>query len=219
MSARRKDVTLTREQIVEAALRVVDAEGLEALSMRRLGAELGVNPMATYHYVPNKSALYDLILDAVMSEIDLRADDASKSPAERLKAAMRAFRGALMKHPHAVVLLGARSPRTPAAVTPIDHLLGILFDGGLTPMEALLAVDALGQYVIGACQAHAHHALDSEMHQGTEGAEVLEHLPAEEFPNVARMMAEGDYVGWDVEFEWAIDRFVEGVLSESRPRL
>ena len=71
MTPRKKDVEpLARERIVDAAMGIIDAEGLDALSMRRLGAELGVNPMAAYHYMPNKAALYDLVLEAVMAGVD-----------------------------------------------------------------------------------------------------------------------------------------------------
>jgi AcrR family transcriptional regulator len=66
---------LTRERIIAAAMHVIDTEGLDALSMRRLGVELGVNPMAAYHYVPNKSALYDLVQDAVMAGVDTASID------------------------------------------------------------------------------------------------------------------------------------------------
>ena len=65
--------TLTREQIVTAAMELVDRDGLQALSMRKLAAELGVGTMSLYYHVPDKSALYDLILDAGLREVDLSA--------------------------------------------------------------------------------------------------------------------------------------------------
>jgi len=69
--ARDSSSALTREKIVRAALQIVDREGLPALSMRRLGAGLGVDPMAIYYHLPNKAALYDAIVEAVMAEVDL----------------------------------------------------------------------------------------------------------------------------------------------------
>ena len=71
---------LSRERIVETALALVDAEGIDALSMRRLGAELGVDPMAIYYYVPNKATLLDAIVEAVMSEIDLSCPSPEPPP-------------------------------------------------------------------------------------------------------------------------------------------
>ena len=76
MTPRKKDVEpLDRERILAAAMRIIDAEGLDALSMRRLGTELGVNPMAAYYHVPNKAALYDLVLEAVMAGVDMTGID------------------------------------------------------------------------------------------------------------------------------------------------
>ena len=74
---------LTRERIVATALELVDREGPAALSMRRLGAELGVDPMAVYYHVPNKAALLDAIVEAVMAKIDL-TDDRSAPVEERI---------------------------------------------------------------------------------------------------------------------------------------
>ena len=67
---------LTREMLTAAALRIVDGDGLEALSMRRLGSELRVDPMAAYRHIPNKGILLDEVVEAVMSEIDIDAVDA-----------------------------------------------------------------------------------------------------------------------------------------------
>ena len=79
MSPRKKGVEpLARERIVEAAVKIIDDEGLEALSMRRLGAALGVNPMAAYYHVPNKAALYDLVLEALMAAVDLSRIDPAR---------------------------------------------------------------------------------------------------------------------------------------------
>ena len=77
-------IPLQREHIVSTALALVDREGLKALSMRRLGEELGVDPMAVYYYLPNKQALLDAIVEAVMASIDLSVDDPAKPPEERL---------------------------------------------------------------------------------------------------------------------------------------
>ena len=71
---------LSRERIVNTAIALVDAEGLDALTMRRLGAKLGMDPMAVYYYVPNKAALLDAVVEAVMAEIDLGVDDPSSRP-------------------------------------------------------------------------------------------------------------------------------------------
>src|SRR5512140_1727332 len=128
MSPRRKDTEpLARERIVAAAMKIIDDQGLDALSMRRLGAELNVNPMAAYYHVPNKSGLYDLVLEAVMSGVDTSAVDPAQPLPEQLKQAARAYRAAILKHPQAIPVLATRSLRTEAVLRPIEPILGILF--------------------------------------------------------------------------------------------
>ena len=112
MTPRKKDAEpLARERIVAAAMKIIDAEGLDALSMRRLGAELGVNPMAAYHYVPNKAALYDLVLEAVMAGVDTTTIDPAAAPRRPAQAGgARLPRGdprASARHPRARDALAA----------------------------------------------------------------------------------------------------------------
>ena len=74
---RRAKSRLTREVLTAAALHIADAEGLEALSMRRLGAELGVDPMAAYRHLPNKKALLAGVVEAVLAGADVETDPAA----------------------------------------------------------------------------------------------------------------------------------------------
>ena len=109
---------LERGQIVAAALKIVDRHGLKSLSMRRLGAELGVDPMAVYYHLPNKQALLDAIVEAVMGSIDLTVDNPAKPPEERILAAARAYRDVLLAHVNALPILLAHGPVTPAPCAP-----------------------------------------------------------------------------------------------------
>jgi TetR/AcrR family tetracycline transcriptional repressor len=212
MAARKKDAEpLTRERIIEAAMRVIDADGVDALSMRRLGTELGVNPMAAYHYVPNKAALYDLVLDAVMSGVDLTAVGDAVPVEERLKQAGRAYRNAILAHPRAIPIVAGRSIRTAASLRPIEPLVGLLFEAGLDPVEAISAVDCVAQFVLGGAIGYYHHMVDSEMHQ-----RAFEELSPEDFPNMTRVLSEAHFIGPDGEFEFGLDVIVRGLLSAPR---
>ena len=86
--------------------------------MRRLGAELGVDPMAVYYHVPNKDALLDAIVEAVMAEIDLTVDDPADPAEERIVCAARAYRDAMLAHANALPIVLSRGPRTPVADAP-----------------------------------------------------------------------------------------------------
>jgi len=212
MTPRKKNVEpLDRPRIVEAAMAIIDDEGLEALSMRRLGAALGVNPMAAYYHVPNKAALYDLVLDAVMATVDTTAIDRAAPIAERLKQAARAYRAAILAHPRAIPVLAARSLRTATALRPVEPFLAIMFEAGLTASEVLAGVDCVAQYILGVCVGYYHH-LDGE----TGDEREFDELDPAEFPNVSRMLAEGTYAGAEAEFEFGLDAIVRGLLSEPR---
>jgi AcrR family transcriptional regulator len=214
VTPRKKDAEqLTRERIVEAAMRIIDAEGARALSMRRLGTELGVNPMAAYHYVPNKQALYDLVLDAVMSGVDLDSVDAAAPLEERLKQGARAYRAAIFAHPNAIPILAGRSLRTAASLAPIEVFLGMPFEAGFDARDAITAVDCVAQFVLGGAIGYYHHVADSDI--GAEQREFDE-LPVERFPNMTRALAEGAYVGHDAEFEFGLDVMVRGLMSSPR---
>ena len=210
MTPRRKNVEpLARERIVGAAMAIIDAEGLDALSMRRLGVELGVNPMAAYYHVANKAALYDLVLDAVMAGVDTTAIDSAAPLDEQLKQAARAYRAAILKHPRAIPVLAARSVRTATALRPVEPFLGVLFAAGLTADEALAAVDVVAQYILGGMFGYYHHLLDSELGEERE----FEALDAAEFPHMSRVLAEGHYIGFEAEFEFGLEAIVRGLVD------
>ena len=184
MTPRKKNVEpLARERIIAAAMRIIDAEGLDALSMRRLGAELGVNPMAAYYHVPNKAALYDLVLEAVMTGVDLSAIDPGAPLDEQLKQAARAYRAA-----HARCIRApspcwrrARCARRPS-LRPVEPMLGILYTAGLTPDEAMAAVDVIAQFILGGAVGYYHHEFDDAAgeQRGVRGARpggVPQHHP------------------------------------------
>ena len=213
MTPRRKDAEpLARERIVAAAMTIIDAEGLDALSMRRLGAELGVNPMAAYHYVPNKAALYDLVLEAVMAGVDTTTIDPALPLDDRLKQAARAYRTAILAHPRAIPVLATRSLRTAAVLRPVEPMLGILFVAGLTPDQAMAAVDVVAQYVLGGAVGYYHHEFDDDAGEERE----FEPLDPGEFPNTTRMITEAHYIGPDGEFEFGLDAIVRGLLAGPR---
>jgi len=209
-AARRKDVpALTRGIIVEATMRIIDAEGLEGMSMRRLGAELGVDPAAVYYHVSSKSELHDLIADKIMGDIDLSSDDPTKPIADRLVSGAWIYREALLVHPKALPLMLARSARTVTQLRPVEVLLGIFADAGFSPTESITGVDVLGQFVLGMAAVHANHITDSPLHDDRD----FDELPADQFPHMTRVLAEAEYLGSDKEFDAGVRALVTGLLA------
>lgn len=205
--------TLTREQIVSAAMTMVDREGLASLSMRKLAAELGVGTMSLYYHVPDKSALYDLILDAGLSEVDLTEDDPSKPAEERVRCVAYAVRDALLNHPQAAILAMSRSLRTSTQLRTVEKLLQILSEAGLSPRDAMQAVNIIGQYAVGITTMYASRLGPSDYHDEREGE--FGELNPEEFPNLFRAMAFADELGdWDADFEAGLSALIRGLVSD-----
>lgn len=208
---------LTRDRIVTAALGIVDRDGLAALSMRRLGAELKVDPMAVYYHVPNKEALLDAIVEAVMADIDLTDDRATEPAEERIMWAARAYRDAMLAHMNALPIVLTRGPATPVAMRPVELLTGILSDAGLPPSEAMAGMNAIAATVRGTV------AMVAQGQVGPASAEEMEALaatfPAGEFPHLraAMLCATEDFFGAD--FEFGVRALARGLLATaSGPR-
>ena len=202
---------LTRERVVTAALRVVDAEGVQALTMRRLGAELGVDASSVYYHVPNKARLHDLLVDAVMDEVELAATDSSAAPPERVKAFVYALADTLLSHPRAIPLFAARSLTSPASLRPVEHLLGILHEAGLDYPRAIATVNDIFFFVLGATSARSAQLFDPQ-HQA-KAISALHELPPAEFPHLTAAMNEPPLLAKSVEFEMGVEALVRGLLA------
>jgi AcrR family transcriptional regulator len=207
-------VPLSRERIVDAALELVDREGLDALSMRRLGAELGVDPMAIYYHVPNKDALFDLLVEAVMADIDL-SDDPSAPARVRLVCAAKSYRAALLRHINAFPVLADRAPRTPVSMKPVDVLLGILMDGGLSPSDAVVAMNVVVACVRGAVGVQASHELKPEHHQDISDEDAAALAPAD-FPHLHAAFADTPELDFDAWFDYGMRALAQGLFAEER---
>jgi TetR/AcrR family transcriptional regulator, tetracycline repressor protein len=204
---------LTRERIVRAALELVDAAGLEGLSMRRLGAELGVDASTIYYHVPNKSALYDLVMDAVMSEMSMAwAEDEAPAARERTLAGARAYREALLAHPRALPLLAGRPLRTEVSLRPVELLLGVLADAGLAYPAALAAVNAIAHYTVGAALTYAAHLFEGE-YQEEFDKNWFAALPEERFPHVRAALAGGGLLEPAEEVDAGLEALIDGLLA------
>jgi len=198
---------MTRDQIVAAALRLVDRDGLEALSMRNLAREVGAGVMSLYYHVEDKSALYDLVLDAILGGIDLTIADSDAPATERIERMARAYRTALLEHPHAASLVAQRPLRTPTQLRPIEVMLGVLLDAGLSPCNALQAVNVLGQFVIGTTTMYVNHLIDSEYHDDRISPDPTE------FPNLISVFSSTPGPDWDADFDAGLAALVDRLVG------
>src|SRR5918992_4282985 len=132
---------LSRRRILEAAVRFVDREGLEALSMRKLGGELGVEAMSLYNHVPNKGALLDGMVEVLLGGVEI--PPRSKDWEERVRDGYRAFRRLAHEHPNVFPLLVQRPPETLDGAWLVEEFLQTLREAGFGAEEALHAFRSL----------------------------------------------------------------------------
>ncbi|MGZ8719657.1 MAG: TetR/AcrR family transcriptional regulator, partial [Aeromicrobium sp.] len=138
---------LSRERILEAALRVADEEGLDALSMRRLGQTLGVQAMSLYKHVADKEDIFDGISDLVMLEVEV--PDRALPWRTALHQSATSMHHALLRHPWASVVLESRRNPGPARLRYLDTVVSILLGAGFPPDDVTRAFLALDSHVYG----------------------------------------------------------------------
>lgn len=140
---------LSRERILEAALRLVDEEGMRALSMRRLGAELGVNPMSIYHHLPDKDGVISGLVGRVFSGMRVRYLDGS-SWQEQVRAWAAAYRDLVRAHPNLVLeIVSDAAAVTEAAVLVNEPLYEALEESGLPLAGVVGAADTVVDFIHG----------------------------------------------------------------------
>ncbi|MYS85032.1 TetR/AcrR family transcriptional regulator [Embleya scabrispora] len=151
---RPRQALLSRDRIIGTALALVDAEGLGALSTRRLAAELGVSGPALYNHFATKDAIVDAVVDAVLGDVDLTAFDvdfATESGRDTWPDAVRAwarsYRAALAAHPNLVPALAVGPGRRANALRMADAVFGALVDAGW-PRAQATRVGALMRYFV-----------------------------------------------------------------------
>jgi AcrR family transcriptional regulator len=168
---------LTRERVIQAALRIMDAEGLEAVTMRRIGRELGVEAMSLYNHVRDKEDILDGISEAVMSEFDI--PERSGDWGGDARAMAMEWRRLLGLHPGVMQLLAERHKPLEGMVAyrPMDAALDALSGAGLSAREAAQAFNALGSYIMGFVMMEQGlmpgHDREEHAHQHEDLAEAL----------------------------------------------
>jgi len=204
---------LNRQRVLEAALAIVDAEGLPALTMRRLGAELGVEAMSLYRHVPNKEALLDGIVELIVLEIEVPSDD-SDDWADAWRHVGRSYRQAALAHPNAFPLVTMRPLNTPEALRRIDAAYDLLRRAGLDERMAIVAFRTLASYTRGfALEEVTGRALGAHA-DGEEGRLDPRDLPATEFPRISELASRLVATDHCAVFEGGLDLILTGLEAE-----
>jgi AcrR family transcriptional regulator len=205
---------LTRELILGAGLRIVDGEGMEALSMRRLAAELGVNPMSIYHHLPGKGAVVSGLVGLVFSR--MRVPPSGSLPwQERVRAYARAHREVVRSHPNlALRIVSDAAAVSEAVLLGGEPLYAALEDAGLPPAKLVRAADSVVDFVHGFALGEASNPSG----EFDVGPELLARLGARsegETPALRRVFGalgeKGARYDFDAGFEAGLDILLKGI--------
>ena len=208
---------LSRDRVLRAAVAIADADGLEAVTMRRIGDALGAEAMSLYYHVANKNALLDGIVDVLMDELNavVDGDDASGGWKAAMRRRILTARQLMLRHPWAPRLLESRTTMRPAVVLYHDRLVGLMRSGGFSYDLAHHALHALGSRALGFSQ----ELFDPSAGAGAESDRMLVDL-ADQLPNLVGMLSEiahddpDSTIGWcddQAEFEFALDLILDGL--------
>ena len=211
--ARRSDRgTLTVERIAEAALGVIDAEGLEALSLRRLAVALDVGATTIYWYVRDKDELIDLVRDRMSGEVRSLAG-AGDDWRSRAAGFARGLRATILGHPNAAPVWGWRPAVGPNSLEIVETLLAAFLDSGLPEGEAADACVVLLNYVTGSCAWEtAQRRTQAAEELRRRARDYVTSLPPERLPGLRRV---GDrfFGGGDAtaRFELGLESLLDGL--------
>ena len=204
---------LSRDRVLRAAVDLADREGINALSMRKLGQEVGVEAMSLYNHVRNKEELLNGMIDIVFGEIDLPAADAEWSAAMRQRAI--SARQALKRHPWAIGLMESRAQPGPATLRHHDSVLRNLRTAGFSVELAAHAYSVLDSYIYGFTLNELTLPFDNSPERVAEVAgNIMREMPAGEYPYLTEMAVEHAMKpGYDYgdEFEFGLALILEGI--------
>lgn len=219
--------------LVQAAVRIADAEGIDAVSTRRVAEAVGISPMSFYTHIPDKAVLLDLMLDAVAGPAE---GDEAKVPAfspatwrDDVRFVAREYRAFYLRHPWVLQVATHRPVMGPNTLRAYNHFLAA-FDGlGLTEIEMDMSVSMVANYVHGAVRDVARARMVKDLTGMSDDewwyaiAPFLETLDYSPYPVVSRVgPVVGELYGLgdpDLAFDFGLERMLDGlaVMIDSKP--
>lgn len=209
---------LSRELVLSAALELVDAEGLDALTMRRLGQVLERDPMSLYRYAENRAALLDGVSELVLDELAIFPSDPDwKAQLRRIAHDLRLL---ALRHPNVIPLLVTRPLSTPlglrplGTVRPLEQILALLIDAGFAPTDALHVYRAYYGFLYG----HILNELQEYIVDPEENEALLRlglhRLPAKDFPRLRALAPVLANYNGEAELDQGITILLSGLETQ-----
>ncbi|WP_220194857.1 TetR/AcrR family transcriptional regulator C-terminal domain-containing protein [Ktedonospora formicarum] len=203
---------ISRERVLEAALALVDRDGIAGLSMRKLGAELGIEAMTLYYYFPNKDAILDGLIERSALNALVTPIGKPEEWSQWLRALAIALHQELLRHPHLLPLVATRPAMTPASLQLVERIAAGLCATGCSPLRALQIINIVTTFVVGHTLAEAG---DTPGHEDaipdTEG--LANQLDPRELPYLSEAIASGLGQKHDHQsrFDFALDALFVGM--------
>lgn len=203
---------LNRDLVLGAAVALADAGGIESLTMRKLGVELGVEAMSLYNHVANKGDLLDGMIDIVFGEIDLPAEGTGWRAAMRRRAI--SAREALARHHWAIGRMESRATPGPATLRHHDAVLGTLRTAGFSVALAAHAYSALDSYIYGFAMQEPALPFDGGQDTAKITQAIMDRFATGQYPYLTEIAVERVLKpGYDYgdEFEYGLDLILDGL--------
>jgi AcrR family transcriptional regulator len=215
---RGRKAPLSRELVLAKALELVDAEGLDALTMRRLGQELGRDPMSLYRYAENRAALLDGVSELVLNQLTIHPEDPDWK--EQLRGIAHNLRLLALQHPNVVPLLVTRPLSTPlglrplGTLRPLEQILSLLIGAGFNPAGALHVYRAYYGFLYG----HILNELQEYVVDPEENEALLRlglhRLPAKEFPRLRALAPDLSEYDGERELDQGLTILLSGLEAQ-----
>jgi AcrR family transcriptional regulator len=217
---RRRRDPITREAIVKTAIELLDRDGLDALSMRRLADELGTGAASLYWHVGSKDALLDLVLDEVIGELRVPEPEPERW-ADQLKEIAHDMRATILRHRDIVRISIGRIPMGPNALRYSERILAVLRAGGVPDDLAVLGHHLLFSIVNGFTIDESGELATTDSHpRGDEAGRMVRGyitaLPADRFPNMVAVADHYAITDNDRRFTLLIDLYGDGLAARVR---
>ncbi|MGI5486053.1 TetR/AcrR family transcriptional regulator [Microtetraspora malaysiensis] len=218
--ARGPQPNYSRAALTEAAVRVADAEGLEAISMRRLATEIGAGTMSLYRYVSGKDDVIELMIDAVVAQYLPEGTVLSGDWKADLGALARRARRTMLRHPWLAPLAASRQGASPNRLRLLEASLRMVDGLGLGVDEMLTLIGGVFAYVNGFVQSELAEAealrrtgLDLREWTALQKPYMMSVIASGDHPMVTKMATEGGRAYGDVEerFEYGLERLLDGI--------
>jgi AcrR family transcriptional regulator len=205
---------LSRDRIVRAAIRLADADGLDAVSLRKVAAALEVGPMRLYSYIASKEELLDLLVDAVYAEIRPAGDGWR----EVLRSHAEATRRAVHEHEWLADLMGGRPQLGPHALANGETVVAAL--GAVDVDDVMPVTGAVNAYVIGAVRreiaerrAERATGMDQQRWQASRGPYLMRTFATGRFPALATVVHDAAHLDADQTFRIGLDFLLDGIAA------